>query len=111
MSKKQKNRQQKIRFRPVWGVILACVLIVCGFTAGGGVFFERYLNEQIYKERVSQLTESTQLLYTNLENTLDSEWIYISAVISGMNYACTCPVSMKSANCPGCCTISESISG
>lgn len=48
MSKKQKNRQQKIRFRPVWGVILACVLIVCGFTAGGGVFFERYLNESTY---------------------------------------------------------------
>ena len=53
--------------------VFICVLIICGFTAGGGVFFERYLNEQIYKERVSQLTESTQLLYTNLENTLDSE--------------------------------------
>ncbi len=52
----------------------------------GGIFFQQYLTRQTYKERVSQLTQSTQLLYTNLENTLDSQWIYISAVISGMNY-------------------------
>lgn len=49
-------------------------------------FFSRYLNHQIYKERVSQLTESTELLYKDLENTLDSQWIYVSAVISGMSY-------------------------
>lgn len=52
----------------------------------GVIFFQQYLTRQTYKERVSQLTQSTQLLYTNLENTLDSQWIYISAVISGMNY-------------------------
>lgn len=85
MTKKQQKKKQKRVLRPVLGMMLACVLIVCGLLAGGNLF-SRYLNEQIYKERVSQLTESTQLLYTNLENTLDSEWIYVSAVISGMNY-------------------------
>lgn len=85
MSKKQRKKQQKKGLRPIWCVLLLCVLIISGILTAG-ILFRQYLNKQIYKERVSQLTESTQLLYTNLENTLDSEWIYVSAVISGMKY-------------------------
>lgn len=72
-------------FPPVLGILLAILIGLCGCLSGGR-FFRRYLDEQIYKERVSQLTESTELLYTNLENTLDSQWIYVSSVISGLNY-------------------------
>ncbi|MBU5482502.1 response regulator [Blautia sp. MSJ-19] len=72
-------------FPPVLAIIFAIITGLC-ISAAGGRFFRRYLNEQIYKERVSQLTESTELLYTNLENTLDSQWIYLSGIVSGLNY-------------------------
>ena len=85
MSKKQRNGQKKISPSLIWGVILACTLIICGSLIAGSLY-KSYLNKQIYKERVSQLTESTQLLYTDLENTLDSQWIYVSSIISGLNY-------------------------
>ena len=80
--KRQSNRRM---FPPVLAIVLAVITGLC-MSAAGGSFFRRYLNEQIYKERVSQLTESTQLLYTNLENTLDSQWIYVSGIVSGLNY-------------------------
>ena len=85
MTRKKKKKQNMPIFPPVLGIILAAIIGLCGCIFGGG-FFREYLNEQIYKERVSQLTESTELLYTNLENTLDSQWIYVSGVISGLNY-------------------------
>lgn len=72
-------------FPPVLGIILAVIIGFCAMTAGGR-FIRSYLNEQIYKERVSQLTESTELLYTNLENTLDSQWIYVAGIVTGLNY-------------------------
>lgn len=84
MSKRQSKKQQKKGLSPVWCVLI-CMLLIGGILTAG-ILFRQYLNKQIYKERGSQLTESTQLLYTNLEDTLDSEWIYVSAVISGMKY-------------------------
>lgn len=74
-------------FPPALAIVFAVIIGLC-ISAAGGRFFRRYLNEQIYKERVSQLTESTELLYTNLENTLDSQWIYVSGIVSGLNYQC-----------------------
>lgn len=85
MSRKQEDKQKKSIFRPAVAVVIVIAVILCG-SATGGIFFSRYLNHQIYKERVSQLTESTELLYKDLENTLDSQWLYVSAVISGMRY-------------------------
>lgn len=85
MNIKNKNKRKKIIFRPAAIAVFVVVVILC-VGAAGGIFFQQYLTRQTYKERVSQLEQSTQLLYTNLENTLDSQWIYISAVVSGMNY-------------------------
>ena len=85
MSRKREEKHKKTIFRPAVVAVAAAVVVLCG-SIFGEIFFQQYLNRQTYKERVSQLTESTELLYKNLENTLDSQWIYISAVISGLNY-------------------------
>ena len=84
-NKSYKKQSNIMMFPPVLGIILAVIIGFCAMEAGGK-FFKGYLNEQIYKERVSQLTESTELLYTNLENTLDSQWIYVTGIVTGLNY-------------------------
>lgn len=79
------KRNNKMILPPALAIVLAVIIGLC-VTVSGGRFFRKYLNEQIYKERVSQLSESTQLSYTNLENALDTQWIYLSGLLNGLNY-------------------------
>lgn len=85
MSRTRKEKEKKRIFSPALVAVVVAAAVLCG-SISGGIFFQQYLNRQTYKERVSQLTESTELLYNNLENILDSQWIYVSAVVSGLNY-------------------------
>ena len=48
----------------------------------GGVYFARYLERQIYEERTTQLIEVTSQVQTNLNNSLDTQWRYLTVAIN-----------------------------
>lgn len=54
----------------------ACLLL---FLLAGGFYFAKYLQEQIFVERTTQLNEITSQVQTNLSNALDSHWNYLTA--------------------------------
>ena len=56
--------------------LVACVLLVI---AVSGCFFARYLREQIFIERTTQLNEITAQVRINLTNALDAHWNMVSA--------------------------------
>ena len=55
--------------------LVACVLLVI---AVSGCFFARYLREQIFIERTTQLNEITAQVRINLTNALDAHWNYLT---------------------------------
>ena len=60
--------------------VLAAGLIL--FLLVGGGYFSGYLQEQIFRERSTQLNEITDQVRINLNNALDAHWIYLTAAVN-----------------------------
>ena len=67
------------------GGLLPASLVLCLllFLLVGGLYFTRYLQDQIFKERTTQLNEITSQVRVNLGNALDSHWNYLTAAEIG----------------------------
>ncbi len=65
-------------------VVLPAVLSVCLllFLAAGGAYFTRYLQEQIFVERTTQLDEITAQVRANLDNALNFHWNDLTAAVN-----------------------------
>ena len=59
----------------------ACLLF---FLLIGGTYFSGYLQDRIFAERTMQLNEITSQVRTNLGNSLDSHWNYLTAAVNIM---------------------------
>ena len=70
------RKKQHIAFPAALAVALLLFLMV------GGVYFVRYLERQIYEERTNQLVEVTSQVQTNLNNSLDTQWRYLTVAIN-----------------------------
>lgn len=65
-------------------MVLPVVLVLCLvlFLAVGGSFFTKYLKNQIFVERTTQLNEITSQVRANLDNSLNSHWNYLTAAVN-----------------------------
>lgn len=65
-------------------VVLPAVLSVCLllFLTAGGAYFTRYLQEQIFVERTTQLDEITAQVRANLDNALNFHWNDLTAAVN-----------------------------
>ena len=68
------------------GGLLPASLVLCLllFLLVGGLYFTRYLQDQIFKERTTQLNEITSQVRVNLGNALDSHWNYLTAAVNAL---------------------------
>ena len=68
------------------GGLLPASLVLCLllFLLVGGLYFTRYLQDQIFKERTTQLNEITSQVRVNLANALDSHWNYLTAAVNAL---------------------------
>ena len=73
-----KPRKKKYAF--LFPVISAACLLL--FLAAGGSYFTKYLDQQIFQERSTQLTELTSQVRANLYNALDAHWNYLTAAVN-----------------------------
>lgn len=60
-------------------VLTACLLLCLVI---GGSFFKKYLDQQIFEERTTQLAEITSQVQVNLNNALDSHWNYLTTAVN-----------------------------
>ncbi len=68
-----------------WRSVLLPAALMAGlllFLLAGGLFFAKYLQNQIASERTTQLNEITGQVQVNLRNALDSHWYYLTAAVN-----------------------------
>ena len=77
-----KDERKSRRFiLPVLSAV--CLLL---FLLAGGLYFVKYLSEQIFTERSTQLNEITSQVRTNLSNALDAHWNYLTAAVNVLKH-------------------------
>ena len=52
------------------------------FLVSGGIWFTKYLQNQIFLERTTQLNELTAQVRANLSGALDSYWSYLTIAVN-----------------------------
>lgn len=75
-------RSDKTKRNAALPAVLAVFLLV--FLIAGGVYFSRYLQQQIFVERTTQLNEITAQVRVNLSNALDSHWNYLATAVNSL---------------------------
>lgn len=61
------------------GILTGCMLL---FLLVGSNYFIKYLQDRIFEERTTQLTELTSQVRANLNTALDSHWNYLTAAVN-----------------------------
>ncbi len=60
-------------------ILTICLLL---FLIAGGLYFTKYLQNQIFEERTTQLNEITSQVQVNLSNALDAHWNYLTSAVN-----------------------------
>ena len=60
-------------------VLAGCLLL---FLMAGGSYFAKYLQQQIFEERTTQLNEITSQVRENLNNALNFQWNYLTIAVN-----------------------------
>ncbi|MCI8549606.1 MAG: response regulator [Lachnospiraceae bacterium] len=63
-------------------ILTICLLL---FLMAGGLYFTKYLQNQIFVERTTQLNEITSQVQENLSNALDAHWNYLTSAVNFLN--------------------------
>ncbi|MDE7219519.1 MAG: response regulator [Oscillospiraceae bacterium] len=69
-------------------IVLPAALAVCLLLllSVGGIYFNRYLQGQIFLERTTQLDEITTQVRANLDGALDTHWNYLTAAVNLLDH-------------------------
>ncbi len=72
---KRKNKRYSVAVSAGVAALLLLFLLI------GGLFFNRYLQQQIFIERTTQLNEITSQVQVNLDRALSVHWNYLNAAV------------------------------
>lgn len=71
---KKNKKYRKFKYsHSLFSVILVCILALTG-TVGFVFFYDSYIDQTLYAERLSQMREVTTQLFSGLEDVLNNQW-------------------------------------